>query len=664
MDLEEQFEEDLTEQFKKVNPKLLLSSYSGLRPASNFKSGRTEQRQKILNHFLIYQNFPISRSMTIFQIQKSKHTGRIEDQLRDSDRYKSLKLKSLDMFARVCCIAGDNVYTDPTPFPLQLIQYCKKEPLLRDELFAQLIKQSTQNPDRRSELIIWKLIYIFLTSFLPSTEMMLILLSHIVTVSSTRGFAGFSTVPEVARNCYIIWKQKMERAVKQQYWSIISIWRLLRPEEPEELKVYLPDHSCIALDVLKSSSVEYIVKKACRAVKIENYKNYLFKVKLKKDRVINIDLLSNRESKTNNPNNRIKNKINTKQIKDPLYNISYEDIYNLEIKEFYHYKKIPLLNFINYYYDIFGKKNVRFYLYNNNSDLDFKRITHSTNSKHNEALKTPKSRKSDIPPSLDENNMNNSEDIMDLLLNKEEDEVKRLKLVEYENTEINKFIESKDGFMLRLLFYQGLEDLSTTDYHYQPDSINNFTNVEIILKYACLLLNLCTRIDLRKLDSIICTYMPYSLFKEDSLKDNIVLEVVEEYEKAMESLNLKKETWQIQRRDSKRELMKFIIEGYKEAVEILVKEGIIGCAKYRGHYYIDKNEDVRLARYLKVYKNGMIFEKLTGEIIEEILFEELQKFECEENKMVIYCKDLVVSIESKSVKEFSKHIGKILEYYD
>mgnify|MGYP002403097732 CR=1 FL=1 len=60
------------------------------------------------------------------------------------------------------------------------------EPLLRDEVYCQLIKQTTKNPNQRSLLLGLKLLWLCASCFPPSPELYPFLLSHLATFAHSQ----------------------------------------------------------------------------------------------------------------------------------------------------------------------------------------------------------------------------------------------------------------------------------------------------------------------------------------------------------------------------------------------------------------------------------------------------------------------------------------------
>ena len=298
--LSDQYEENLSTLFTSLQKKYVLSKFSKLRSPSNYSSGHFEHHNLLISKFTKFQDFPIPRSLTKLPSNKK------------------LKFMAIDIFSKILCITGDNIYSDPTEFPLLILTICKKIPRLRDELFAQLIKQTTSNTSSKSQILCYKLIYLCLSAFLPSTEMCLILFSHLSQTAKSSGFSGFETVPEISRNCFDKLRQQLCEEQKFVITDTIEIWSFLDTNKPLTLEVFLSDGSLVSLEVLPSYSLLFCIKKICRILKLGDYLSYYIGIKcFDKD---------------------------------------------MERDHFYHYTNITIYQFMNFFYEVCGKDEVKFVL--------------------------------------------------------------------------------------------------------------------------------------------------------------------------------------------------------------------------------------------------------------------------------------------------------------
>lgn len=104
------------------------------------------------------------------------------------------------------CVMGDRFHSYPGVLAQEVIQQGSREKLIRDEIYCQLIKQTSENPQYRSELNGMKLIYLCLSSFLPSAELEPYVRAHLarkaVQVYAYDTTISFETIEDVATHCF------------------------------------------------------------------------------------------------------------------------------------------------------------------------------------------------------------------------------------------------------------------------------------------------------------------------------------------------------------------------------------------------------------------------------------------------------------------------------
>jgi len=87
-------------------------------------------------------------------------------EITDAKRTKAMK----NMFKNILGFMGDKKYDGPLLLAQELCTFAINEPWCRDEIYCQLIKQLSQNPNRESERKGWWLMSICLESFPPPPE--------------------------------------------------------------------------------------------------------------------------------------------------------------------------------------------------------------------------------------------------------------------------------------------------------------------------------------------------------------------------------------------------------------------------------------------------------------------------------------------------------------
>lgn len=120
----------------------------------------------------------------------------------------------------------DRFHPYPTTISQEILQRGLDEPLLRDEIYVQLIKQTTMNPNPRSLLLGWKLIYLCLLTFAPEEDdTRKCLLSHIAEIANPNmsKYVGLDTAPNVASNCYMALEQLLRAGPPKTMLSVQQI---------------------------------------------------------------------------------------------------------------------------------------------------------------------------------------------------------------------------------------------------------------------------------------------------------------------------------------------------------------------------------------------------------------------------------------------------------
>jgi myosin heavy subunit len=136
---------DITIQIKALHfREFRTTDHYSLYNFQNLKDGQPED-------FLTFSPLPINGSLT-----------RLDD--REN-------IVSIRMFKHVMGFMGDRHYTYPMTLAAEALQTAYFHPVLRDELFLQIIKQITNNPSGESVEKGWLLLYITLSVFPPSSNL-------------------------------------------------------------------------------------------------------------------------------------------------------------------------------------------------------------------------------------------------------------------------------------------------------------------------------------------------------------------------------------------------------------------------------------------------------------------------------------------------------------
>lgn len=123
------------------------------------------------------------------------------------EKSKSIKLQAKQVFTNVRGYMRDKYHSYPATLAYDILTSGVSQPLLRDEIYCQLIKQTTGNPSTDSLLYGLKMFYLCLSTFPPSSELKLCLWSHLSQFahpSLPDGTAlGFQLAPDIASACFI-----------------------------------------------------------------------------------------------------------------------------------------------------------------------------------------------------------------------------------------------------------------------------------------------------------------------------------------------------------------------------------------------------------------------------------------------------------------------------
>jgi len=175
---------------------------------------------------------------------------------------ESIKEESKDLFLNILGAMLQNQEVEhPYPETLahQLIVRGCQDSALSDEICAQCIKQTTNNPDTTECILGWKLIWLCLWSFRPSFEMLLLLGAHMASIISNSDIAEklaelevggdvssqrhFTTIPSAAMQCYEMWVDTVLKGPKPQAVSIAQISAIMDFEN-EDVK-NIPDNDVL-----------------------------------------------------------------------------------------------------------------------------------------------------------------------------------------------------------------------------------------------------------------------------------------------------------------------------------------------------------------------------------------------------------------------------------
>eukprot|EP00457_Paulinella_chromatophora_P000379 gb/GEZN01000379.1/.p1 GENE.gb/GEZN01000379.1/~~gb/GEZN01000379.1/.p1 ORF type:complete len:1532 (+),score=209.09 gb/GEZN01000379.1/:513-4598(+) len=186
---------------------MFLEMYTGMYPLSDFKGLRRDRewaksirdansKRLTMVSMCVWQMAPLPSSLFKLTSMYCKTPGRA----RDCDRM------AVSLFYNIQVYMRDRFHNLPAPLGYEVVKTGFQEPLLRDEIYMQLIKQTTNNPDPESNIFGWRLIFGCLTAFLPHKLMSNVLLAH-VAANARKGYChpdalSFETVEDIAFKSY------------------------------------------------------------------------------------------------------------------------------------------------------------------------------------------------------------------------------------------------------------------------------------------------------------------------------------------------------------------------------------------------------------------------------------------------------------------------------
>src|SRR5690349_16427398 len=103
-----------------------------LRDEGNYAKRNYFSKKSLVESRLEWQNHPIPR--TLVHMSTAYCNG-------DKSLSKSLKVEARDMFKSVLGFMKDTYHPYPMTLAAEVLHRCLEEPLLRDEIFCQLVKQ-------------------------------------------------------------------------------------------------------------------------------------------------------------------------------------------------------------------------------------------------------------------------------------------------------------------------------------------------------------------------------------------------------------------------------------------------------------------------------------------------------------------------------------------
>jgi hypothetical protein len=141
------------------------------------------------------------------------------------DKSKAIKTQAHTIFKDIRMFMGDLYHQYPASLALEILLIGGKEPLLRDEIYCELIKQTTKNPNSESVLAGLKLFYLAIATFKPSDDLMSIIMSHLSQFAHNLipKEMSFQSAADVASNCFIVYEAQTKKLSGAEYNDLPTV---------------------------------------------------------------------------------------------------------------------------------------------------------------------------------------------------------------------------------------------------------------------------------------------------------------------------------------------------------------------------------------------------------------------------------------------------------
>ena len=166
-----------------------LRSFECLRPEAKYLKGLYLNRSSARKSRFVFQKGGIPAPLTSF------YTGTTSTMLAKAER-KRLKKQALSTFSNLLRYTKVRFHAYPYTTGFAVVSAGHSQAALRDEIYCQLIKQTTDCPKKDSALLGFKLIYLCLSAFMPNKSRDW-LLSHLASRANPN---YIETLPDTAES--------------------------------------------------------------------------------------------------------------------------------------------------------------------------------------------------------------------------------------------------------------------------------------------------------------------------------------------------------------------------------------------------------------------------------------------------------------------------------
>lgn len=176
--------------FQALRARSPLSKCPILQSKAEFLGGVVIKRKRAEAAHCIWQDWPLPNPLT--------HNGR------------GLQKLTTKIFRLIMAYMGDAVHAYPVARGYEVVSLGKEQKELRDEIFCQLIKQTTLNPSEESTILGLKLMYMCISTFVPSTPMVPFVMSHLALFAHLQLPSkppGTDKATDLATNCWVAYRR-------------------------------------------------------------------------------------------------------------------------------------------------------------------------------------------------------------------------------------------------------------------------------------------------------------------------------------------------------------------------------------------------------------------------------------------------------------------------